>query len=938
METNLVREKEERYKELKIRLLKKFVFSNLSNFKKPVEDSSRHLFQLWLRSGILDSLDELSYKLIPIIFQGLESQPEVDHSNMDEVVDLAYSYLIDAFPVFKRWLKVEVDNSFQNFHVLCKRLESDLNVGMSQVKRIEFGLGDRHRGGRSVAIVELDNRKLIYKPRDLSIDMHFSQLLQAIDKGTRLGFKTPNVIQKKNYGWVEYIDHEECKSQSDVFLFYKRLGGLLAILYALEATDFHYENIIAHGSIPVLIDLESFFHPYKPIEEAETNEGIDKSVLRTGILPSAISIDDTDEIDISGTSNVDGKQGLLANLRIGFSNSGELEYKRKKGTLIGGKNIPSYNGEKIEISKEYLPEFISGFEQTYLFLMENKKGIGSDIVKYFKGDQVRVLFRHTVTYKHLLEESTHPQILKDKKELENLFDWLKIVIPDYKIAGKFVQFEIDDLMRRDVPLFTTKTDSRHLWYSEDSYLPDFFDKTGLETVVEKIEGLSEIDMQQQKWIIKASFDLKENSNIVNVSSNKEYPTKLRYENTSVSDDALEKELISTTHKIAQFVMKSINTGNSKYVNWLVIKPENLEGNKFTIAEAFYDLYGGMPGEILFLSYYGKIFHCSEALDIATKAMDYLVFRLNGSKESIKPVGLYAGWGSIIELLNRLYKIHEDEYFLKRNHELLNSIDFESLIKLDPNFGFVKGSAGLIVALVNSYNVAGSTEYLELAELAAKHLLDNQSETKVGTGWKITSEVPLSGLAHGASGFMFAFAKLYAITGKKIYLSTIERLLEYENSLFSEEHMNWRDCRSFILKQYGGEIYCSKAWSHGAGGIGMVRMELKDLGIDNPALDRDLKIAVETTKKAIYGMNHSLTYGDFGNLDVLFNYYRMEKDPEVETFFRSVLYQTLLNSETESWKIGNGTIQSLGLMSGVTGIGYQCLRFLRPDKVPSILVP
>ena len=119
---------------------------------------------------------------------------------------------------------------------------------------------------------------------------------------------------------------------------------------------------------------------------------------------------------------------------------------------------------------------------------------------------------------------------------------------------------------------------------------------------------------------------------------------------------------------------------------------------------------------------------------------------------------------------------------------------------------------------------------------------------------------------------------------------------------------------------------------------MVRMELKDLGIDNPALDRDLKIAVETTKKAIYGMNHSLTYGDFGNLDVLFNYYRMEKDPEVETFFRSVLYQTLLNSETESWKIGNGTIQSLGLMSGVTGIGYQCLRFLRPDKVPSILVP
>ena len=40
--------------------------------------------------------------------------------------------------------------------------------------------------------------------------------------------------------------------------FYRRQGALLALLYALEATDFHAENLIASGEFPVLIDLETF--------------------------------------------------------------------------------------------------------------------------------------------------------------------------------------------------------------------------------------------------------------------------------------------------------------------------------------------------------------------------------------------------------------------------------------------------------------------------------------------------------------------------------------------------------------------------------------------------------------------------------------------------------------------------------------------------------
>ena len=40
--------------------------------------------------------------------------------------------------------------------------------------------------------------------------------------------------------------------------FYERQGGYLALLYMLQATDFHHENLIAAGEHPVLLDLGHF--------------------------------------------------------------------------------------------------------------------------------------------------------------------------------------------------------------------------------------------------------------------------------------------------------------------------------------------------------------------------------------------------------------------------------------------------------------------------------------------------------------------------------------------------------------------------------------------------------------------------------------------------------------------------------------------------------
>lgn len=73
--------------------------------------------------------------------------------------------------------------------------------------------------------------------------------------------------------------------------YYTRLGKLLAVLYSIDAVDFHHENIIASGEHPVLIDLESIFHQYKKRDEPgstavdKANYILSRSVRSTGILP-----------------------------------------------------------------------------------------------------------------------------------------------------------------------------------------------------------------------------------------------------------------------------------------------------------------------------------------------------------------------------------------------------------------------------------------------------------------------------------------------------------------------------------------------------------------------------------------------------------------------------------------------------------------------------
>jgi lantibiotic modifying enzyme len=84
------------------------------------------------------------------------------------------------------------------------------------------------------------------------------------------------------------------------------VDGYLALLYVLEASDFHFENLIASGEHPVPVDLESLFQhrlsdPKGNLVQTAIRHAADELVLRVGILLSPVWINkESEAIDISG--------------------------------------------------------------------------------------------------------------------------------------------------------------------------------------------------------------------------------------------------------------------------------------------------------------------------------------------------------------------------------------------------------------------------------------------------------------------------------------------------------------------------------------------------------------------------------------------------------------------------------------------------------------
>lgn len=293
--------------------------------------------------------------------------------------------------VVKRW-----DRDFiSHVSLLSRRLETDwekiqarLGRQLGRVAEIDGGVSDIHQG-KCVHIIRFQSGdRVVYKPRSLTLERKWQNFYGQMSQQAGLGdVRTPWLIERKRYGFEEFIPSMPVSGKEGFSLFYFRCGFLLGIAYVLQGTDLHAENMIACGDWPVLIDLETGVRACAASVMGKTKLSPEEryrfdSVMKTNLLPFLTA----------GGNICPGNDAFTAS-KIVFCNLPFDENGKQKGD-------------------DYVDSILSGFELAY----DTVQKFG--ITEKFRGCRVRFLIQNTTDYAQYIGWIFSAEGTKNRKEFE----------------------------------------------------------------------------------------------------------------------------------------------------------------------------------------------------------------------------------------------------------------------------------------------------------------------------------------------------------------------------------------------------------------------------------------------------------------------------------------------------------------------------------------
>ncbi len=433
-----------------------------------------------------------------------------EYSVLARLITHATRYWVETITEFGRRL-------WQDLPAIRQELFDGQELGL--VMRAESGLSDPHRNGRSVIKIKFTSGlKLVYKPKDLGLEQVYNEMLAWLNAtGKLLPFRTVKIIARPGYGWTEFIEQLPCADYAALSRFYRRLGMLLGLIHLLNGTDCHYENLIASGESPVLIDAETLLHPVVPYLVIETGEeaanleqmaqNLENSILRTAMLP--ILSPEAAELDFSAFSAVEAQNTNYNLPHWEYINTDLMNVVYEKTKIEPGQNVPFLEGVNLDLT-EHAGEFCGGFEEIYRFFIEHRNillGEASPLRK-FSGQPGRFLFRNTRVYGLLLHHANQPAYLREGIERSLHFEKLSraFLVDEAKpVYWPLLEKERRALEQLDIPLFECNTSQKDLFVEAEGQIIGWFSDSGMQTVYSRLQALDETDLNRQKATIREAM-------------------------------------------------------------------------------------------------------------------------------------------------------------------------------------------------------------------------------------------------------------------------------------------------------------------------------------------------------------------------------------------------------------------------------------------------
>ncbi|TDQ64412.1 type 2 lantibiotic biosynthesis protein LanM [Maritalea mobilis] len=906
--------------------------------------------------GLIETLLTQSARVLLVEFQArnlsrqLEGETDIDrYQAFLKMLDTATyrADLLGRFPVLARRLDISCENWVRATALLIQRLDHDWDALIetfhfskdSQIEKVEGDSGDKHKGGLSVVVVHLnDGQRVVYKPRSIEVERRVHDVFRAANKLGVTDLKTWALLERSDYGWVEFLSTVDCTTQDQIKRYYVRVGHLLAVMNFLGAVDLHHENMLALGEFPAVIDFETILSP--PLELVPNVYApfvplIRDSVVTTGLIPVG---QESSMRGLSGIADSD-KGGQMISQTLQKVGTNEMRYERTLVQMEDNKNIIRLNGKPV-YAATHLKDIIAGFEAAYRSLADGlSTGALNEVFDALSGVDIRILIRNTKTYAVVLSETAHPTLLRDAFDLEKHFS--QLISPNNISAflEKVLLSELDDLQSGDVPWFGAKPTEADIFDARGKSISGVLQRSGWDHTKERLSRVGEMDLAQQIDFIASSFFL-DNHDLQTVQSIKDdrSPTTLRHrDHISVTGATRQDRLLSACSNVVT-MLRDGALQSDKHTVWLSLA--TMEGPAFSGLS----LERGIAGIALFLAEYDRV--TGTETDLTAQAANTFLAIVNEFLHETESTGGYSGNGGALWVGSRL---HQLGIFDLRPH-LPNWLNrTQKLIEHEAEFDIYSGLAGLGLSCLSVECVFPGSGALRLATECAERLMREAIQLPDGGAvWPSKGQTPspenpaFAGFSHGSSGFALFLSEYARFTQNDQFLALANAALIYERSAYSPEHGNWERFRP--ESEFDGERVYQVAWCHGAAGIGLTRKRLLQLGIDYPegqplsksALSTDFEIAKNAILERRHGGNHTLCHGRLGNCVIGLNLTSNEDDPQ------RVLFESTIDDMIE--EIGSGNVVSdmpfgiipSGFLTGLAGMGYGLLQSVSGVKMPDAM--
>lgn len=814
---------------------------------------------------------------------------------------------------------------------ICEVLEcfGEDKVGINQkfykdnpcqkIETIDGGKSDRHNGGHRVYILELDNgQKIVYKPRSMAIDEKYRAFLQWIFEGIGVPFWWNKIWDRGQYGWSEWVSAEPCSTYEQLERYYQRNGILLCVSYLLGSEDLHYENLIAHGEYPVIIDLEMGIGS-RGIQEATEEWSISEriyheSVLQTGLLPLYTWNEDGEGVNVGAINGMGGQ--LVPIMMPVVKNAGtvKMHVEYYQPTMGEGKNLATLQGEFIQ-PYEFLHKLEKGVEEAYCFFMNHKKQVW-DMLALFQEVPVRYLIRETQQYSMMLLTAFHPDNLIGAVEKKNALVEL-VAIDNTEENPKKIwgwEQEIQELSRGDIPYFWYDVFGKALYSGSGATFSGYFTSPIINCVEDRLKRMNKTDMERQKKLMRTAL-------LLGTKRKKpEQKNILSEENESdISQEDLETIV---AERIGEILLKeALWSEDGKDVGWISIVMAGYRERGYLIRPMNLYLYDGLSGVAVFMAELAartkKLVYQNVTDVITEKLFDHTNCLAKEESNCDLPTGAFSGEASIAFAYILLYETCKQTNILDYLYRQCKVI--ERMLSRDKTYDVLGGNAGAILVFLYAYELTGNNQYVGWAREAGDYLLEAASQYEWGIGWvNPLAGRALTGFAHGASGMMLALAKLSYYTGEECYQEAAYQAYCFEEHYYHEEWQDWEDLR---YTEPDHEVKArGMAWCHGWGGIAMARI-LAEKYVTGVFKERLQQTSDFIQKKNIYEEeSFCLCHGNIGNESLFF----VEERYNEASVWREELVKKLHGfGENIQNELGIQECSNFGLLGGITGIGYGC---------------